>query len=139
MWSCDLAHGTGRKAASAERQPGSFLSWLTTMDSGRCLPELGKSFPGGNQVERRLESWQGFPEGAGDGAGRQAQAFPHVCLQGPSPSLVSTATSAHGTRRTCACTCGADTQAASRNGGGAILRSPRLAAAPSSLCSRLRS
>lgn len=60
-------------------------------------------------------------------------------LQGPSPLPVSTATSARGTRRTCAFTCDAGTQAASRSGGGATLRSPPPAGAPSSPCSRLRS
>lgn len=71
--------------------------------------------------------------------GGQEQAFPHVCLQGPSPLLVSTATSAHGTRRIYAYTSGADMQAASRSGGGATLKSPPPAVVPSSLCSRLRS
>lgn len=72
------------------------------------------------------------------GSGK-AQASLRLCLQGPSPLPVSTATSAHDTRRICACMYDADMPAALRNGGGATLRSPLPAVAPSSPCSRLRS
>lgn len=58
------------------------------------------------------------------------------CPQEPSPLPVSTATSALATRRTCACMFAAATPTALRSGDGATLRSPRPAAAPSSLCNR---
>lgn len=64
--------------------------------------------------------------------------IPRTCLQEPSPSPVSFATSAPATRRTCACMCAAGMPAALKNGDGATLRSPPLAVAPSSPCSRSR-